>query len=134
LLLSATLLRFSNELPVYTASTLSSLSPESQVSKLAWPVCGSGELLPLAIEHGLAGCHSCGSAFDGAIVGTLKQVVGLPDALGEHACEECGHPEMRCLPDGVFYCPACGSEVLPLEARFTRTAHTGRIMGKGETS
>ena len=27
--------------------------------------------------------------------------------------EECGHPEMCRLPDGVFHCPACGSEVLP---------------------
>ncbi len=86
----------------------------SRPGYLACPACGSGELLPLAVEPGLSGCHSCGSAFDGAIVGTLEQVVGLPDALGKHACEECGHPEMRCLPDGVFHCPACGSEVLPI--------------------
>ncbi|MBA2715209.1 MAG: hypothetical protein H0U55_16875, partial [Rubrobacteraceae bacterium] len=26
---------------------------------------------------------------------------------------ECGHPEMRRLPDGTYHCPACGSEVLP---------------------
>jgi uncharacterized Zn finger protein (UPF0148 family) len=44
---------------------------------------------------------------------TLQQIVALPDALGEHACE-CGHPEMRRLPDGTFHCPACGSEVLPI--------------------
>jgi hypothetical protein len=44
---------------------------------------------------------------------TLCQITALPDALGSHACE-CGHPQMRCLPDGVFHCPACGSEVLPL--------------------
>jgi hypothetical protein len=38
----------------------------------------------------------------------------LPEALGKHACE-CGHPEMRLLPGGVFHCPACGSEVVPIE-------------------
>jgi hypothetical protein len=46
---------------------------------------------------------------------TLRSITALPDVLGKHACE-CGHPEMRRLPDGVFHCPACGSEVLPLEA------------------
>jgi ribosomal protein L37AE/L43A len=76
------------------------------------PACGSGELLPRGSN--LARCGSCGCAFDDAIVGTLKQIVALPDALGEHACEECDHPEMRHLPDGVFHCPACGSEVLPI--------------------
>jgi hypothetical protein len=45
---------------------------------------------------------------------TLRDVVGLPDALGAHACE-CGHPEMRKLPGSVYHCPACGSEVLPAE-------------------
>lgn len=46
---------------------------------------------------------------------TLEQIVALPDALGKHACE-CNHPEMRRLPDGVYRCPSCGSEVLPIEA------------------
>ena len=46
---------------------------------------------------------------------TLQQIKSLPEGLGGHACE-CGHPEMRRLPDGIFHCPACGSEVLPLEA------------------
>ena len=32
--------------------------------------------------------------------------------MGKHACE-CGHPEMRSLPDGTFHCPACRSEVVP---------------------
>ncbi len=82
----------------------------SRPNHLVCPVCGSGELLPR--ESSLAGCDSCGSAFDGAVLGALQQIVALPDALGKHACEECGHPEMRCLPDGTFHCPACGSEVL----------------------
>jgi uncharacterized Zn finger protein (UPF0148 family) len=50
----------------------------------------------------------------------LRQITALPDVLGSHACE-CGHPEMRCLPDGVFHCPSCGSEVLPIDAHATRS-------------
>ncbi len=75
------------------------------------PACGSGELrfrVP-----GLVDCDSCGRAFDSTILMTLEQIVALPDALGKHTCE-CGHPEMRRLPDGTFHCPACGSEVLPI--------------------
>jgi uncharacterized Zn finger protein (UPF0148 family) len=52
----------------------------------------------------------------GAMLATLRGISALPDALGSYACEECGHPEMRLLPDGTFHCPACRSEVLPLEA------------------
>ena len=52
----------------------------------------------------------------GSLLETLREVVGLPDALGSHACEECAHPEMRLLPDGVYHCPACGSEVVPAGA------------------
>ena len=44
---------------------------------------------------------------------TLWRISALPDGLGSHACE-CGHPEMRLLPDRTYHCPACGSEVLPL--------------------
>jgi hypothetical protein len=64
----------------------------------------------------MAGCDSCGLSVEGALFRTLEQIATLPDAVGAHACE-CGHPEMRRLPDGVFHCPACGSEVLPLKAR-----------------
>jgi ribosomal protein L37AE/L43A len=76
------------------------------------PACGSGQLRFRG--PALAGCDSCGHAFNGAILRTLVQIAALPDALGKHACEECGHPEMRRLPDGTFHCPACGSEVLPM--------------------
>jgi len=48
----------------------------------------------------------------------LRNICALPDALGKHACE-CGHPEMRRLPDGTYHCPACGSEVLPIDASST---------------
>jgi hypothetical protein len=52
-----------------------------------------------------------------ATLEALNQITVLPDALGRHACEECGHPEMRLLPDGTHHCPACGSEVVPLDAQ-----------------
>jgi ribosomal protein L37AE/L43A len=60
-------------------------------------------------------CDSCVRVVEGAVIRTLEQIAGLPDALGKHACE-CDHPEMRRLPDGIFHCPACGAEVIPLEA------------------
>lgn len=78
------------------------------------PACGSGALRPQGSE--LAGCDSCGLSYRGAIFRTLEQIATLPEAVGTHPCE-CGHPQMRRLPDGVFHCPACGSEVLPLKAR-----------------
>jgi hypothetical protein len=61
-----------------------------------------------------ARCVSCGGSVDAELLATLRAIMALPDALGAHACE-CGHPEMRRLPDGMFHCPACGSEVLPLD-------------------
>ncbi len=57
-------------------------------------------------------CDSCGGRLSGAMLETLWRITVLPDVLGGHACE-CGHPEMRHLPDGTYHCPACGSEVLP---------------------
>ena len=63
-----------------------------------------------------ARCDSCGLPLLSAMLESLLDEIGLPDALGAHLCE-CGHPEMRGLPDGIFHCPACGSEVLPVEAQ-----------------
>jgi ribosomal protein L37AE/L43A len=94
----------------------------SKPNSIVCPVCGCGALEVRG--PGLAGCGSCGRAVDGAVLRTLEEVVSLPDALGGRACE-CGHPEMRRLPDGVFHCPACGSEVTPLEAGSARTALLG---------
>ena len=85
----------------------------SRPNYIVCPRCGSGELQTQGSE--LAGCASCGLSVEGALFRTLEQIATLPDVLGAHACE-CGHPEMRRLPDGVFHCPACGSEVLPLKA------------------
>src|SRR5215203_3309842 len=89
------------------------------------PVCGSGELQQRGPELG-AGCDSCGLSVGGEIFRTLGQIAALPDAVGSHACEECDHPEIRRLPDGVFHCPACGSEVLPIEIPSTPSTSIGQ--------
>ena len=88
------------------------LPAASRLGHLVCPVCSSGELQHQGAKP-LVICDYCGCTLEGAILKTLKQIVVLPDALGKHACE-CGHPEMRHLPDGAFHCPACGSEVLPI--------------------
>jgi ribosomal protein L37AE/L43A len=80
---------------------------------LICPACGSEELLPQS--SGSARCEFCERIVDGPVLQTLRQIVALPDAIGAHACE-CEHPEMRRLPDAVFRCPACGAEVLPVQA------------------
>jgi hypothetical protein len=68
--------------------------------RITCPACGSGELR--LWESELAGCDSCGGTVGGAIFRTLEQIATLPNVLGRHACE-CGHPEIRYLPDGVFH-------------------------------
>jgi ribosomal protein L37AE/L43A len=78
---------------------------------LRCPFCEVYELEPSG--HNAVRCISCGITLTGPNLQTLKTIVELPDARGSHACE-CGHPEMRRLPDGVYRCPACGSEVLPI--------------------
>ena len=85
----------------------------SRAEHIVCPACGAGKLRVRGPT--LAGCGSCGRVVDREIFSSIEQIVALPDALGRHACE-CGHPEMRRLPDGVFHCPSCGSEVLPIEA------------------
>ncbi len=86
----------------------------SRVRHIVCPFCESGELVSLGPDF--ARCGSCGMPLAGSMLETLGDITGLPDALGAHPCE-CGHPEMRELPDGVFHCPACRSEVLPFEGR-----------------
>src|SRR5215203_4173071 len=94
-------------------SVRSRTTTTSKADHLVCPVCGCGQLRPRGLLSRMAECDFCKCAFDNTIVGTLKQIVALPEALGKHPCE-CGHPEMRRLPDGVFHCPACRSEVLPI--------------------
>lgn len=92
------------------------LSLLSRPDSLVCPLCEAGGLRPS--DNGSMRCGSCGGSLSEAMLTILRQITGLPDALGSHACD-CGHPEMRCLPDGVFHCPSCGSEVLPIDAHVT---------------
>ena len=93
---------------------MESSSLASRSRSLICPLCEAGAL-KLSAQHS-AQCDSCEGSVSGAMLKTLKGIFALPDVLGRHACEDCGHPEMRHLPDGVFHCSACRSEVLPLEA------------------
>jgi len=77
------------------------------------PRCEIGHLEPQG--SGLAGCAFCHRTVEIGVLEALRRMVALPDARGGHACE-CGHPQTRLLPDGVFWCPACGAEVLPVVA------------------
>ena len=86
-------------------------SPDTTPHSLVCPFCEVYELRPFG--HNAVRCESCGGILSGAFLESLHQIAGLPDAVGRHACE-CGHPEMRRLPDDVYRCPACGSEVLPV--------------------
>jgi hypothetical protein len=104
------------------------------------PLCEAGELRPA--RQGSARCASCTGLVSEAMLEMLRQITDLPDALGSHACE-CGHPEMRRLPDGTFHCPACRSEVMPLgtspiaqeSGEHTKAYWTGWIDGRfGEKS
>jgi ribosomal protein L37AE/L43A len=78
---------------------------------LRCPFCEVHELEPSGNDS--AHCPSCGTFLSGALLVTLVQISALPLVVGRHACE-CGHPEMRLLPDGVYRCPACASEVTPV--------------------
>ena len=80
---------------------------------LTCPFCS--ETVLRAFGRNSLRCDECGGVLGGALLETLHMIVTLPDAAGSHACE-CGHPEMRHLPDGVYRCPACGSEVTPISA------------------
>ena len=99
------------------------LRATSKPNSIICPACGRGELGTRGLD--LAECDSCRRDIEGAVLRTLEQIVALPDALGEHACE-CGHPEMRRLPDAIFHCPACGSEVLPIGAQDIDAPRKGR--------
>src|ERR671912_603294 len=96
----------------------SSLASGSQA--IICPSCEAGELPSNDHQNGVR-CPVCGYAPSRSVLGTLRQIISLPDALGSHACE-CGHPEMRRLPDGVSHCPACRSEVLPARSEYRAEA------------
>ncbi len=82
-------------------------------SPLTCPFCEASGLRDFGRNS--ARCDACGGVLGGDFLDSLRRIVALPDTCGRHACE-CGHPEMRLLPGGVYRCPACGSEVLPVSA------------------
>ena len=86
---------------------------KQETRSLTCPFCSEAELR--GFGRNSLRCDECGGVLGGALLETLKRITLLPDATGGHACE-CGHPEMRRLPDGVYRCPACGAEVTPVSA------------------
>jgi ribosomal protein L37AE/L43A len=86
---------------------------KGEARTLTCPFCSEAELR--VFGRNSLRCDECGGVLGGALLETLYMIVTLPDAAGGHACE-CGHPEMRRLPDGVYRCPACRSEVTPISA------------------
>jgi ribosomal protein L37AE/L43A len=88
----------------------------SRSDSFVCPLCEASQLYPSG--QGSMTCQSCNTQLQGAMLGTLRSISTLPDTLGSHACE-CGHPEMRRLPDGTYHCPSCGSEVAPAEVPST---------------
>ena len=72
------------------------------------PLCEHGEMVQ--VHPFLARCKECEDTMSYGFFDTLCQIGNLPEAAGGHPCE-CGHPEMRRLPDGVYRCPSCDSEV-----------------------
>ena len=85
----------------------------SETGTLTCPFCETPGLAEFG--RNATRCAACGGVLGGEFLQVLRQIVGLPNPVGRHACE-CGHPEMRLLPDGVYRCPACGSEVVPVSA------------------
>lgn len=83
----------------------------SRASFIVCPLCECGTLRPSVSD--LARCDYCGMSVGTEVLCALKELIDLPEVSGRHI-GECGHPEMRRLPDGVFWCPACGSEVVPI--------------------
>jgi ribosomal protein L37AE/L43A len=83
------------------------------------PSCGAHDLEPHGRDSAV--CPDCGR-LAWVVLKTLREISRLPDAMGAHACE-CGHPEMRRLPHGVYRCPACGLEVLPVSPPRPGRAH-----------
>ena len=89
---------------------------ENAVSKtdtLTCPFCEASDLAEFG--RNATRCATCGGVLGGEFLEVLRGIVALPGPTGRHACE-CGHPEMRLLPDEVYRCPACGSEVVPVSA------------------
>lgn len=79
---------------------------------LICPACAVYQMQ--AVGSRKARCPGCGFELGREMLETHLEILTLPEALGTHACEECGQPQMRRLPDGVYYCPVCHAEVTPV--------------------
>ena len=77
---------------------------KGEAGPLTCPLCSEAELR--AFGRNSLRCDECGGVLGGALLETLSHIVALSDAAGGHACE-CGHPEVRHLPDGVYRSPTC---------------------------
>ncbi len=97
------------------------------------PFCEGGELVcggPTTPAH----CIACGHTVDGSLLEALRQIIALPDAPGGHACDDCGHPDMRRLPaDERFRCPACGPAEVPA-ALTRREEEIALLIARGLTN
>lgn len=80
------------------------------------------EEMLLAAIRGVAGPHAKQGRHDRTSADTEEE--HTDDKRDRR--DACGHPEMRRLPDGVFHCPACGSEVLPIGAQSIDAPGKGR--------
>ncbi len=101
------------------------LNIASSVDSIICPACGISELYLGDDEGSAARCNRCESILSGEMLKTLGQIAALPDALGNHPCEECGHPEMRRLPDSIWHCPSCGSDVAPAGTYYISSGSVG---------
>ena len=86
----------------------------SRIDSMVCPLCGISELVRNEAGNA-AHCGRCESMVNVEMLTTLGQIAALSTAVGRHPCE-CGHPEMKRLPDGFLHCPSCGSEVAPVSA------------------
>jgi DNA-binding CsgD family transcriptional regulator len=94
--------------PIYSFS-------RSRPDFIICPFCEGGELIGDCPTIP-ARCTTCGDTVDWSLLEGLRQIIALPDALGGHVCD-CGHPEMRRLPDEGFRCPACAEVPAALTRR-----------------
>ena len=94
--------------------SVGSATTASRADYLVCPGCGCGQLQPPRGFLSPARVRPLWVRFRQHHRGDAQAIVAFPEApLGKHSCE-CGHPEMRRLPDGVFHCPVCRAEVLPV--------------------
>jgi len=86
--------------------------PVSTPNRIVCPLCEL-EVMDV-LDQSEARCSRCDATLSGSFLGELQTMAALPEVRGRHACEECGHPEMRLLPDGTFHCRPAAPRYCPL--------------------